>query len=383
MKNNRLFFTAALLLLLTGSCKEKPKDQITEDIHPATLQETFKNDFYIGAAINVNQIKETDSLMAGLLKKEFNSITAENMMKSMHIHPAKDSFNFEIPDKFVELGQKNNMYIVGHTLVWHSQLSPWIEKIKDSTEMHHAIQSHINTIVGRYKGKINSWDVVNEALNEDGTLRNSVFLERLGENYLTTAFKLTAEADPDAELYYNDYNMCQPAKRDGAVKLVKKLQENGAKINGVGIQGHWNLNSPSLEEIEKSILAYSQLGVDVAITELDITVLPSPWDLQGADVNQNFEGNPKMNPYPDKLPDSIQDKLAKRYQDIFALFLKHKDKIKRVTFWGVNDAQSWKNDWPIKGRTDFPLLFDRNLKPKEAYKAIISLKEKNKEDSRQ
>jgi len=248
-----------------------------------------------------------------------------------------------------------------------------MEKIADSTEMKAFMKDHITTIVSKYKGRINSWDVVNEALNEDGTLRPSVFLKTLGEKYLVDAFKLAAKADPKVDLYYNDYNIEEPAKRAGAIALIKKIKAEGGKIDGVGIQGHWRLHSPSIEEIEKSILEYSALGIKVAFTELDITVLPNPWDLKGADVNQNFEGSAKMNPYPKTLPDSVQTKLAERYASIFKLFLKHKDKISRVTFWGVYDGQSWLNDWPIKGRTNYPLPFDKDLKHKPAYDSILKL----------
>lgn len=367
-----LFYFLATALLLSSCCKnaQEPKEALS-------IKNAFKENFYIGAALNASQIEESDTLVSSLIKKEFNSITAENMLKSMHIHPAKDTFNFEMSDKFVALGEKNKMFIHGHTLIWHSQLAPFMTQIKDSTEMVSFMQNHINTIVTRYKGKINSWDVVNEALNDDGTLRKSVFLDALGEDFLALAFKLTADADPEAELYYNDYSMTNPAKREGAIRMIKKLQESGVKVDGIGMQGHWNLETPSIEEIEKSILDYSSLGVKVAITELDITVIPSPWNLQGADVNQNFEGSKFMNPYPESLPDSIQNKLAERYADIFKLFLKHEDKISRVTFWGVNDGQSWKNDWPIKGRTNYPLLFDREFKPKKAYYSILALKEED------
>lgn len=371
-----LFYLLTTVLILSSCCQnaQEPKEALS-------IKNAFKENFYIGAALSASQIEESDTLVSSLIKKEFNSITAENMMKSMHIHPSKDTFNFELPDKFVALGEKNNMFIHGHTLIWHSQLAPFMTQIIDSTEMVSFMQNHINTIVGRYKGKINSWDVVNEALNDDGTLRNSVFLDALGEEFLSLAFKLAADADPEAELFYNDYSMTNPAKREGAIKLIKKLQESGVKVDGIGMQGHWNLETPSIEEIEKSILDYASLGVKVAITELDITVIPSPWNLQGADVNQNFEGSEFMNPYPESLPDSIQTKLAERYADIFKLFLKHQDKISRVTFWGVNDGQSWKNDWPIKGRTNYPLLFDREFKPKKAYYSILALKEeKNKSE---
>jgi endo-1,4-beta-xylanase len=339
-----------------------------------SLKKAYKNDFYIGTALSKNQIEEKDQKVDSLIRKEFNAITAENIMKSMYVHPAKDKYDFALTDKFVGYGEKNDMFIHGHTLIWHSQLAPWMAEIKDSTEMKAFMKDHITTIVSKYKGKIDSWDVVNEALNEDGTLRKSVFLNTLGEQYLVDAFKLAAAADSKVDLYYNDYNNEEPAKRAGTINLIKKIKATGGKVDGVGIQAHWNLESPSLEKIETSILEYSALGIKVAFTELDITVLPNPWDLKGADVNQNFEGSAKMNPYPEKLPDSVQVKLAQRYSDIFKLFLKHKDKISRVTFWGVHDGQSWLNDWPIKGRTNYPLLFDTQLKSKKAYDALIELK---------
>jgi len=358
-----------LSLMILGSCNVK-KTELS-----SSLKNSYKDDFYIGTALSADQIEEKDAKVDSLICKQFNAITAENIMKSMFVHPQKDKYDFALTDKFVAFGEKNKMFIHGHTLIWHSQLAPWMEKIKDSTEMKAFMNDHITTIVSKYKGRINSWDVVNEALNDDGTLRKSVFLNTLGESYLADAFKLAAKADPKVDLYYNDYNLEDPAKREGAINLIKKIKAAGGKVDGIGSQGHWNLNSPSLEEIEKSILAYSALGVKVAFTELDITVLPNPWDLKGADVNQKFEGNPKMNPYPETLPDSIQNKLAQRYADIFKLFLKHKDKISRVTFWGVHDGQSWLNDWPIKGRTNYPLLFDTKLQPKKAYNSVMQLKE--------
>ncbi|MNQ07637.1 Endo-1,4-beta-xylanase A precursor [compost metagenome] len=360
-------YLVAVTTLLAVSC--------TSQKETVSLKDAYKDDFYIGTALSADQIEVKNAKEDSLIRKEFNAITAENIMKSMFTHPQKDKYDFALSDKFVAYGEKNKMFIHGHTLIWHSQLAPWMEKIADSTEMKAFMKDHITTIVSKYKGRINSWDVVNEALNEDGTLRQSVFLKTLGEKYLVNAFKLAEKADPKAELYYNDYNIEEPAKRAGAIALIKKIKAEGGKVDGVGIQGHWRLNSPSLEEIEKSILEYSALGIKVAFTELDITVLPNPWDLKGADVNQKFEGNPKMNPYPEKLPDSVQTQLAERYASLFKLFLKHKDKISRVTFWGVHDGQSWLNDWPIKGRTNYPLPFDKQLKHKPAYDSILKLKE--------
>jgi len=374
-------FVLLLMIVLVFSCQSKKEEKKKEkDVEVATLKSSFSNDFYIGSALNDGHIDGTDTLGIELVKNQFNTITPENIMKWMYIHPQRDTFYFDTSDKYVALGQNNNMHVVGHALVWHSQLADWMNQVKDSTEMAMVFKKHISTIVSHYKGKIDAWDVVNEALNEDGTLRESNFYKVMGDSYLELAFKEAAKADPDAELIYNDYNLWKPEKRAGVVRLVKRLQESGAKIDGVGMQAHWSLLGPSIEDIENSIIAYSELGVKVLFTELDVTVLPNPWDLNGAAVEQSyeqFEGDPKMNPYPNGMPDSVQVKLANRYEDIFKLFLKHKEKISRVTFWGVQDGQSWLNGWPIKGRTNHPLLFDREYIPKKAHKAVIDLKEKN------
>ena len=378
MKNVRHYFALFLSLLILNSCEQK-KEEVEKENNSVGLKDAYKEDFLIGVALNASQIEEQDSVQNKLISTEFNSVTPENIMKSLLIHPNKDTYNFDLPDKLVALAEKNDMHIQGHTLVWHSQLSPFFKEISDSTAMVEALKDHINTIVGRYKGKINAWDVVNEALNDDGTLRKTVFLDVLGEDYLSLVFNLTQKADPEVELFYNDYSMTNPNKRAGAIRIIKRMQEQGVRVDGIGMQGHWDLNSPSIEEIETSIVQYAELGIKVDITELDVSVIPMPWDFSGADVNVKFEStDPTMNPYPKQLPDSIQDQLAKRYEDIFKLFLKHKDKINRVTFWGVNDGDSWKNDWPIEGRTNYPLLFDRNNQKKKAYHSLIKLKSDSK-----
>jgi endo-1,4-beta-xylanase len=365
----------SLITILFVSCNTAKKEkQITKK--ETTLKSNFKNSFFIGTAINDNHILQTDSLGVKVISKEFNSITPENIMKWMYVHPEPNTFFFDMTDKYVNFGIKNNMNIVGHTLVWHSQIAPFMNEVKESSVMEKHIEKQVNTIVGRYKGKINTWDVVNEALNEDGTPRESVFYKAMGENYIDLAFKLAAKADPEAELVYNDYNLWKPEKRAGVVRLVKQLQKNGTKISGIGMQAHYSLEGPSLEDIENSIIAYSQLGIKVSFTELDVSVLPNPWDLNGAAVEQSYEqyeGDAKMDPYSSGFPKEMQDKLAKRYEDLFKLFLKHQDKISRVTFWGVNDGGSWLNGWPINGRTNYPLLFDRQFQKKEAYKSLLKL----------
>ena len=369
--NKPIFITFICGLICLIGCANK---LVSESSSKLSLGAHFKDLFYMGAAINENTILGLDPKSATIVNSEFNTITPENSLKWMFIQPKPNKFNFKAADKYVEMGLKNNMYIVGHALVWHAQLADFMQNIDNSAEARKHVDNHINRLVSRYKGKIDAWDVVNEAFEEDGSLRASVFYKNMGENYIEEVFRITEKADPDADLIYNDYNLYKPEKRAAVLKMVKNFKSNGTKISGVGVQAHWDLKSPSLEEIEQIILDIHAEGVSVSFTELDISVLPNPWEMVGAEVTQNFskfEGDPKMNPYPNGLPDAVQEKLAKRYQDIFNLFVKHSDKINRVTFWGVMDKHSWLNDWPIKGRTNYPLLFDRDYQPKEAYERLL------------
>ena len=340
-----------------------------------SLAEVYADNFYIGAAINARQITGQDTAALRLLEREFNSITPENVMKWENIQPGPDSFTWDMADAYVELGERQNKWIIGHTLVWHSQAPDYVNQTTDPDQLRQYMEEHIRAVAGRYAGRIDGWDVLNEALNEDGSYRESVFYKVLGEQYILDAYRIAAEAAPDTELYYNDYNLNNPEKRKGAVRIVNLLKENGLRIDGVGMQGHYNLNGPPIEEVEASIEAYAATGAKVMITELDLTTLPNPWDLEGADVNQNFEGSEAMNPYAAGLPDSVSTRIAERYADLFDLFLKHDEAITRVTLWGVNDGQSWLNNWPIRGRTNYPLLFDRKFMPKEAYRSVVALKQ--------
>jgi endo-1,4-beta-xylanase len=368
-----IFLTFICGLICFISCASKI---VSESSSKLSLGTHFKDLFYLGAAINENTILGLDPKSTTIVNSEYNTITPENSLKWMFIQPSPNKFNFKAADKYVEMGLKNNMYIVGHALVWHNQLADFMQNLENSAETRAHVENHINTLVSRYKGKIDAWDVVNEAFEEDGSLRASVFYKNMGKNYIEEVFRKTEKVDPDVDLIYNDYNLYKPKKRAAVLEMVKKFKANGTKINGVGVQAHWDLKSPSIEEIEQIILDVHAAGVYVSFTELDISVLPNPWEMVGAEVTQNFsqfEGDPKMNPYPNGLPDNIQEKLAKRYQEIFNVFVKHSDKINRVTFWGVMDKHSWLNDWPIKGRTNYPLLFDRNYNPKPAYKSVLEV----------
>lgn len=361
-----------LIGCLLGTACVNSQTASTSSQQIPSLKKVFKNDFGIGTALDARQIEEKDPRAAVLIPQQFNMATPENIMKAEIIHPRWDQYNFDLGDKLIAYGKKHDIKINGHTLIWHSQLPAYARSIQSVDSFKTFFTNHINTIASHYSGKIFSWDVVNEALNEDGTMRKSIFLNKLGDDFVTEAFRLTQAASPNTELYYNDYNNEQPAKRAGCIALIKKIQAAGVRIDGVGIQGHWHVGRVPFKDIEESILQYAALGIKVMFTELDIEVLPR--NFQGADVNQRMREDASLNPYVNGLPDSVQQQLANDYEALFKLFLKHKDKVTRVTFWGVNDAQSWLNGWPVRGRTNYPLLFDREFNPKPAFYKVIGIK---------
>jgi endo-1,4-beta-xylanase len=369
-------FTFAFTFFLFISCSNSKKATKGTSAMPS-LKQTFKNDFLIGTALSAPQIEERDSGAARLVPQQFNAATPENIMKAEVIHPGWDKYNFDLADKLVDYAKKNGIEVTAHTLIWHSQTPAFLRGMKDADSVKQYFVNHINTVAGRYDGKVYSWDVVNEALNEDGTLRNSVFLKNLGDDYIVEAFRLAQKAAPHTKLYYNDYNIEQPKKRAGAVAIIKKVQAAGVRIDGVGIQGHWHVDNVPMQDIEQSLKEFSALGIKVAFTELDLSVLPNPRGRNNsADISQTAEYNAQINPYTKGLPDSVQQKLATAYANLFNLFLKYKDNISRVTFWGVNDGQSWLNGFPVRGRTNYPLLFDRQFKPKPAFYKVIETKTK-------
>lgn len=375
--NHILLAFLALPLLCACSSTPSAKDG------GVTLKDALKGKFYIGTALNEAQITGEDSFGIRVVERHFDAIVAENCMKSMHIHPEQDRYDFTLPDQFVEFGEKNNMFVTGHTLIWHSQLSSWFcvdEKGENVSPevLKERMKEHISTIVGRYKGRIKGWDVVNEAIMDNGEWRNSKFYQILGEEFIALAFQYAHEADPDAELYYNDYNEWHPGKRETIVKMIKSFKERGIRIDGIGMQGHVGMDYPTIEDYEKSILAYAEAGVKVMVTELDLSALPMPDRNVGAEISASFEYKKEMNPYEDGLPAEKMQEWTNRMADFFRLFLKHQDKVTRVTMWGVADGDSWKNGFPIPRRTDYPLLFDRTHQPKPVVEAIIEMATKEK-----
>jgi endo-1,4-beta-xylanase len=366
----RLMLTLAVLITFFSACTSNQAEK------KKTLKDALDGKFYIGAALNERQITGMDSLSIQIVKKHFNSIVAENCMKSERIQPEEGKFNWELADRFVEFGEKNNMHIVGHTLIWHSQAPRWFFTDENGNDVSREVliermRNHISTVVGRYKGRVHGWDVLNEAVVEDGSFRKSKFYEIIGEEFVELAFQFAAEGDPTAELYYNDYGMANPGRRKGVIEMVKNLQAKGIKIDGIGMQGHLNLESLNMEEFEKSIVAFAELGIPVMITEFDLTILPFPSRQTTADVGLRAEYEARMNPYADGFTYEVLVEWNQACTDIFRLFLKHQDKISRVTTWGVTDNHSWKNNWPIRGRTDYPLLFNRNYQPKSVVQTII------------
>lgn len=358
--------------MLVVSCGNGKQATITEE--PA-LKDVFGDKFLVGVAVNVRQSSEVDTASVKIIKKHFNSIVAEDCMKSANIHPEEDRYNFEQADQFVKFGQENNMAIIGHCLIWHSQLAPWfcVDQKGNNVSaevLKQRMKDHITTIVTRYKGKIKGWDVVNEAIEEDGSYRKTKFYEILGEEYIPLAFQYAHEADPDAELYYNDYGMNVPGRRDAVVKLVNSLKAKGLRIDAVGMQGHMGMDYPTIEDFEASMLAFAGTGVKVMITEWDMSALPTV--KRSANISDTVTFRKAMNPYPEALPDSVSAVWNARMKAFFNLFLKHADIVERVTAWGVSDGDSWKNNFPVRGRKEYPLLFERNYEMKPFLKELIN-----------
>ena len=336
--------------------------------------------FRIGVALNRAQSDGQDAAGLAIAFRHFDSITSENLLKWEAVHPGPDRYDFGPADRFVELGRSRGLFVVGHVLLWHHQTPGWVfageggNKVDRDTLLAR-LRSHIATVVGRYKGRIGGWDVVNEALEDDGTLRRSPWLEAIGEDYVAKAFEYAHEADPAAELYYNDYNLWKPAKRDAAVRLYQQLKAKGLRIDGIGEQAHWGLDDPPLDTIDSALATIRAAGATPLITELDMDVLPRDPDMWGADLAKKAKIRATTNVYPDGLPAAVQQQLARRYADVFALFLKHR--VGRVTFWGVTDATSWLHDFPIPGRVNYPLLWDRDGREKPAFEAVAEVLRKH------
>jgi len=353
--------------------------------HELLLKDVYKEAFLIGAAVSPAITSGRDKATQDIVVKHFNSITAENVLKAALINPEPGVFNFGPADEYVAFGEKHKMFIIGHTLVWHNQCPVWFftnadGKPNTKEEQIERLRSHIQAVAGRYAGRVDAWDVVNEVIDNDGSYRSTSWVNAFGngDTLVKYAFKFAAQYAPTTELYYNDFNAWRPAKRDGIVRMVKMLQKEGIRIDGVGVQGHWGLNYPKTQYIEDAIDAYAACGMKVMITELDVDVLPLTREGQvigQALTDRQFqleEFKTFFDPYRDGLPDSMQNVLAKRYAELFKIFYNRRDKIARVTMWGIHDGMSWKNNYPIPRRINYPLLWDRQRQAKPALSAVLN-----------
>lgn len=346
------------------------------------MREAFSDKFLIGTALNVKQIRSRNRDLQNLIGRQFSAVVAENCMKGEVVQPKEGVFNFKDGDLLCELAERNAQVVTGHCLIWHSQPPKWMFTDKDGKTVSREVliermKSHIYAVAGHFKGRVKGWDVVNEAILDNGKFRKSEYYRIIGPEFIRLAFQFAHEADPDAELYYNDYSMDRPGKRDAVVRLIRDLKAHGCRIDAVGMQSHVAFDTP-LDEYEKSIEAFAAEGVKVMVTELDLSVLPWPKGNFGAAVETNFTYNDSLNPYRKGLSKEKEKEQTDFYTRLFDIYLRHSKDITRVTFWGVTDGDSWKNNWPVHGRTDYPLAFDRKMKAKPFVKEIIKMAKSGK-----
>ena len=331
--------------------------------------------FSIGAAVNDRQVSRPSPAELKAITGTFTSITSENELKPENLQREKGKFTFEAADRFVAFGEKHKMKIIGHCLVWANQTPAWMTQKPDGTPLSREealanMKSHISTVVGRYKGRIYAWDVVNEAWGSDGKLRETPWFKAIGPDYVEQAFRFAREADPKAQLCYNEYNVCEKGKREAIANMVRDFKRRGVPIDAVGMQTHISLGWPSIWDYMGSAEELIEAGVKICVTEMDVSVLPAAWDVS-ADITRREDYEEKYDPYRSGLPEKKSAELSKRYAEYFRFFLQKAKYIDRVTVWGVTDEQSWLNDFPVKGRTDYPLFFDREARPKPVVADLV------------
>ncbi|MDG3005403.1 endo-1,4-beta-xylanase [Paludisphaera mucosa] len=343
------------------------------DPEAGTLWQAARGRLLIGAAVSSRQFD--DAGLAALIAEQFDCLTAENEFKPMSLQPRPNQFRFEAADRIVEFARRHGMKVVGHTLCWHSQSPRWLFAGDDGKplprdEALKNLEAHVAAVVGRYRGRVLGWDVVNEAIGDapNAHLRDTPALRAIGGDYIVKAFQFARAADPDAELYYNDYGNEAPAKLEKTLRLVRELKAAGVRLDAVGIQSHFVLgDTDATDRLKRAVEALAAEGVKVAVTELDVDVLPRRG--RGADVAAREQGG--ADPYTEGLPAEVAEAQARFYARIFRVAVDHPGVVARVTFWGTHDGTSWLNFYPAGRRTNHPLLWDRKLKP--AFEAVLKL----------
>ena len=335
----------------------------------AALRDAFGSRMQLGCAVGGRLPDGLTREERELLLRHFGVLTPENCMKPGPIHPTPDTFHFEEADRLVAFADAYGLRVVGHCLAWHQQCPDWFYAGRSRGESLTQLESHIAKVAGRYRGKLQGWDVVNEAIADRGEgLRATPALQAIGEDYVLRAFEFAQAADPHAELYYNDFNIEEPGKRDRTLRLLEQLKSAGARVDGVGIQGHWQLDQVPFEQLRTAIQAYRRLDLKVMITELDIDVVERP-DC-GADVSVLRAYTLEEDVYREGCPAPVLARQAEQYARLFEIF-SEAEAVSRVSFWGLHDGRTWLNSWPGK-RTNHPLLFDRDCRPKPAYHAVLA-----------
>lgn len=361
MKANKILLLALLALPLAAAAQGK------------TLKETVGRDCLIGVAINQWQHSDRNETVNRIIDSQFNQLVAENCMKPEVVQPVEGVFDFAKGDELVAYARQHHQTLIGHCLVWHSQAPRWLMQTTDKELMKSRLIKHIKTVVGHFKGKVHGWDVINEAILDNGDYRPTPYYKLLGDSLFEIIFTAAHEADPDVELYYNDFSMSGAKKRATVCALVKRLKAHGCRIDAVGMQSHNGMDYPDIAEYEKSIEAFAACGVKVMMTELDLNVLPNPPGFHGAAVDQSFAYQEKYNPYVNGVPADKQAEIDQRWMDLFGVYYRQRKNISRITLWGLSDNDTWLNGFPVMGRTNYPLLFDRQYKAKTVVEKIARM----------
>ena len=349
-------------------------------LHAQSLAEAYRDYWYTGVSVNQWEVEGDQESHWAVITKNFNWVVAENCMKCEVIHPQEGVYDFTLADKFVDKAKAAGLKVQGHCLIWHSQCAPWFHFDKDGKlvsreELKKRMREHIYTIVSHFKGRIDAWDVCNECFEDDGSPRKSLFWQILGTDYIPLAFQYAHEADPNVQLFYNDYSMNKPTKVEGVANFFRPLIEQGLPVTAIGMQGHMILEDAKelLPQYDHSIKTIAALGVPTFFSELDLSVLPNPYGFSGANVSDRFTYTPEKDPFKEGLTKEKEAEINQYWVDFYKMLIPHKDNILRVNFWCLNDANSWRNDFPIQGRSDYATLYDRQNQPKGMIQEIINL----------
>ena len=343
------------------------------------LKDAYRNLWRTSVSVNQWQVEGEQSADWPVIARHFDWVVAENCMKSEVVHPQEGVYDFTLADQFVDKARAAGLKVMGHCLVWHSQCPRWFHydaegRLVSADVLKKRMREHIFTVMNHFRGRVDAWDVVNEAFLDDGTPRQSLFYQILGTDYIPLAFQYAHEADPSAELYYNDFSMNKAVKVESVCRFFEPLIRQGLPITAIGMQGHLILEDNTyLSEYEHSIETIASLGIPTFFSELDLSVLPNPYGFAGANVTDKFTYRPELDPYKNGLPAGIAAKADQFWLDFYRLLLRHQKDVLRVGFWCLNDGCSWRNDFPVRGRTDYATLFDRQSQPKPVVKKLIDL----------